>query len=191
MYLALLLCSAAAALASENQVSVHQQYRSSGSIRMHLEAGDYNITGIDADDVVVSYRANSLEAAQRVKVKFELRGSDLEFTVANTPNNNFHADIDVPKKSGIWIRLTAGDINIAGVEGDKDVSAHAGDIAIQIPHPDEYGKVEGSALAGDIEAHPFGLSKSGIFRSFDWHGKGQYHLRVHVTAGDITLRESN
>ena len=54
---------------------------------------------------------------------------------------------------------------------------------------DDYGHVDASVNAGDLDAEPFGVSKGGLFRSFDKHGSGKYRLHAHVGAGDLVLRD--
>ena len=81
-------------------------------------------------------------------------------------------------------------MKIEGIEGNKDVEAHAGDLEIQIAHPEEYGHRDASVLAGDIDASAFNISKEGLFRSFHQKGPGKYRLHAHLGAGDLTIRES-
>jgi DUF4097 and DUF4098 domain-containing protein YvlB len=174
------------AFAGQDQLAARQNFQPGGTVRMHLESGDYSISGTDSNEIVVTF--NSLRSAH---VKIEPRGSTAaDVYVEDTPNN-FHAEIELPKRSNIWLRLTAGDLNVADVEGDKDIEANAGDMNIEVPHPEQYRKVDASSLAGDINAPAFNGSKSGIFRSFDWKGPGQYHLHIHLMAGDINLRSSD
>jgi hypothetical protein len=41
--------------------------------------------------------------------------------------------------------------------------------------------------AGDLKAPPFQVNKGGLFRSFDWRGKGPYRLHAKLKAGDLRL----
>jgi hypothetical protein len=44
-------------------------------------------------------------------------------------------------------------------------------------------------LAGDLTASAFGVSKDGLFRSFEKDNpSGKYRLHAHVGAGDLTLK---
>ncbi len=70
-----------------------------------------------------------------------------------------------------------------------DVEIHAGDMILGVGKADDYGHVDASVNAGDLDAQPFGVSKGGLFRSFDKHGGGKYRLHAHVGAGDLVLRE--
>ena len=41
--------------------------------------------------------------------------------------------------------------------------------------------------AGWRKRTPFNVRKEGLFRSFEWTGKGRYELRAHLTAADLRL----
>lgn len=186
-----LLAAATIAAAKDNpsDITVQQKYRAGGSIHVQLESGGYSITGTDSENITITYGSDSVEQTRRVKVNIQTTGSAAEISIRDTPNNNFHAEIEIPRQSGLWLRLTAGDLSIRGVQGDQEVEAHAGNIDIQIPHPEQYGHVDGSALAGDLDASAFNISKSGLFRSFKYQGKGKYRLHTHLAAGNLTIRE--
>ena len=83
--------------------------------------------------------------------------------------------------------LSAGDLVLGALEGNKDVSAWAGKIQVAVPKPDDYYSVQASVTAGQIRAEPFHVEKGGVFRSIAWEGKGRYSLRVRLTAGDVIL----
>ena len=102
--------------------------------------------------------------------------------------NGLRFTIDVPARSDIEIDLTAGDLEVRGIEGSKRIESWAGDVSIDVGQPDQYKQVEASVRAGDISALPFNVSTGGLFRSFNWTGKGAYSLQVKLFAGDLTLR---
>jgi hypothetical protein len=94
----------------------------------------------------------------------------------------------VPTRSDVEIDMSAGDLDVRGIEGSKRVETWAGDVSIDIGQPEQYRLVEASVRAGDLSALPFKVSKGGLFRSFSWKGTGPYSLRVKLFAGDLTLR---
>lgn len=165
-----------------------QKFLSGGTIRLHLEAGGYNVRPSDGNDIVVTYSARSEARLKDVRVEIKVSGTHANVYVSNTPNNNFNATIDVPRRSSLWARLTAGEMNIGDIEGDKDLEIRAGQLNVSIPRPENYGTREASVTSGAIEASAFGVSKGGLFRSFHQEGPGKYHLRAHVMAGEIDFR---
>jgi hypothetical protein len=105
------------------------------------------------------------------------------------PNNGVRLRIEVPKHSNLTVRCTAGDLNVSGVVGDKDVEINAGNLTISVGDPADYRHADASIWAGDLRASVFGVSKDGLFRSFERNNdRGKYQLHAHLMAGDLTLR---
>lgn len=166
---------------------VRQAFSQGGKIYLRLSPGGYTISGTNDNNIVVTYDAANKDSLKRVRVKITPAGSHADVAFSNTPQNNFHATIEVPSRSDLEANLSAGEIVIDGVEGNKDVEVYAGRIEIKIPHPEEYGHREASVRAGSINASAFDVSKGGLFRSFEQNGRGKYRLRAHVTTGEIKL----
>ncbi len=171
--------------------SSQQKFISGGTIRLHLEAGGYTVTPSDSDRVVVTCRARSEEQLRRVRVEIKTSTGNADVYVSKTPHNNFQATIEVPRRSNLWARLSAGELDVEEVEGDKDLEVLAGRIQVDIPRSDQYGYRDASVTTGSIEASAFDVSKGGLFRSFEQRGLGKYRLHAHVIAGEIDLRTGN
>jgi hypothetical protein len=170
-----------------HEAVVQQKFGSGGTIRMHLRAGGYTVIPADSDSIVVTYRTNS-DQLSRVKVEIRPTASSADIYIHDTPHSNFTATIEVPRRSNLWARLTAGELSVEDVEGDKDLEIWAGQLDVKIPHPDQYGHRDASVIAGSVEASAFKISKGGLFRSFQEQGSGKYRLHAHVTTGEIDLR---
>lgn len=173
------------------ETSTQQKFISGGTIRLHLEAGGYTITASDSENIVVTCRAHTEEQLKRVKVEIKPSAASAEVYVSETPHNNFQATIEVPRHSNLWARLSAGELEVEGVEGDKNIELRAGRIRIDIPHPELYGHRDASVTTGSIESSAFDVSKGGLFRSFEQQGPGKYRLHAHVMTGEIDLRGSD
>jgi hypothetical protein len=171
--------------------SVQQKFVSGGQIRMHLEAGGYTVGAGDSENIRVTYEARSEEQLKQVKVEIKPYGGSADIYVTDTPNGNFHATIEVPRRSNLRVRLTAGELVVEDVEGDKDLEVRAGRLQADVPHPEQYGHRDASVLTGSINASGFDISKGGLFRSFEQGGPGKYRLHAHVMTGEIDLRGSN
>ena len=175
------------AQAYDPDATVQQKFVSGGTIRFHLEAGGYTISPSDSNDIVVTYRSHSESSLKQVRVAIKPAGSTADVVIADTPSGQFNVVIEIPRQSNLWARLTAGDLVVENVEGDKDLEVRAGHMQVDIPHPDEYGHCDASVTAGGLNASAFDVSKGGLFRSFDHHGPGKYRLHAHVTTGAIDL----
>jgi hypothetical protein len=157
-----------------------------GAIRMHLSAGSYTIRGSAENKIHVHWSTRNPADMRRVSVQVDVQGKEATIRT-HGPHNNFQVEIEVPSVSHLRVRLSAGEMRISGIEGNKDVELHAGDLAIDIGRAEDYGNVDASVQAGDIDAAPFHQSKGGLWRSFHWRGTGKYRLHAHVGAGDLTL----
>ena len=184
-YVAVLLAIAAMVQAQEAVTEGHkeQKFLRGNLIRLHLSAGGYTISGTDSDVITVTYGE-----PQTVRVDIKTADSAADVSVGNTPHSNFHARIEVPRRSDLWVRLSAGELKVEDVEGNKDVESRAGDVDIELSDPDDYGYRDTSVTAGSLDATAFNVSKGGLFRSYHQDGTGKYRLHAHVGAGDLTIR---
>lgn len=157
-----------------------------GQIRLDLSAGDYTIKAGRPDRVVVEWRTPSDDSQVRVSITADAAGKTATI-LTDGPHNNVKVAIEVPSVSDLTLSLSAGDIRVLGIAGNKDLGSWAGDIDIDVPHPEDYRHVDARVIAGDITARSFGTALSGLFRSFSWNGPGRYTLRVRLTAGDLRL----
>ena len=183
----ILFAVAPRAVQSVSPNSVERAFAKGGMIRMNLAAGDYRIAGRADDRIRVSWRTDNADDAARVKTEIDVSTTRATLRTSGV-KNGLHFTIDVPTRSDIDIDLTAGDLEVRGIEGSKHVESWAGDVMIDIGQPEQYRTVEASVRAGDLSAAPFKVSKGGLLRSFKWTGTGPYSLRVKLFAGDLTLR---
>jgi hypothetical protein len=167
---------------------VDKAFAKSGTIVMNLSAGDYRIEGRADDKIRVDWRVDRSSDAENVKAKVDVRGTRAVIETSSAKHGGVHYTIDIPSRSDIEIDLSAGDLEVRGIEGNKRIESWAGDLSIEIGRPDQYRQVDASVRAGDLSARPFNVSKGGLFRSFTWSGKGPYSLRVKLVAGDLTLK---
>ena len=160
-----------------------------GDLRMRLRSGDIEIRGSDSPMLRVSCHMQHPERAKEVAIEFEPSGKSGTLRIRGGPNNDIRFRIEVPKNTNLYIRSPAGDLSLSGVVGDKDVEIHAGDLTISVGNAADYKHADASVYAGDLSASAFGVSKDGLFRSFDKDNPGgKYRLHAHVGAGDLVLR---
>ena len=163
---------------------VEKDFVSGGKVEMTLESGDYNIRASSDNRIHVRWNEAS---AKGVRVKLTTNGKSADLRVENTPHDNFHATIEVPALTDVRVRFTAGNLEMNGIKGDKDIEANAGHLNISVGSSNDWSDVDASVTAGDLHAPAFKAATGGLFRSFKWKGPGKYRLHVHLTAGDINL----
>jgi hypothetical protein len=168
--------------------SLERPFVQNGKIRMDLSAGQYFINGSKDNRIRIGWTAHDEDTVRKAHARADVRGREATIT-ADGPTNNtgLRFTIDLPNQTDLYIRLTAGDITIEDVRGNKDVELHAGDLSIDVGRPEDYNHVDASLWAGDLHAAPFNVVKGGLFRSFDWNGKGPYRLHAKMKAGDLRL----
>lgn len=163
-------------------------YPSGSQMSLHLRSGDVRVVGKEHNQISVRVEARDTERAREVKVYFERFENSAELRVWGGPKNDLQIIVEVPKNTGLFVRMPAGQLEISDVTGDKDVQLHAGDLILHVGDPADYSHVDASVTTGGLEAPPFHEDHGGLFRSFQKSGNGRYRLHAHVGAGDLTLR---
>lgn len=163
-------------------------FNSGGKLKMYLRSGDFRIVG-GADDKI-TVRVSGRNAYNSGDMRVQLQGSKdyASLTVSDGPKNDLEVTIEIPKKTGLFVRMPAGNLELRHVTGDKDAELRAGELIIEVGDASDYSRVDASVYSGGLEASPFGEFHGGLFRSFHKEGNGRYHLHAHVGAGDLNLR---
>ena len=155
-------------------------------IRMDLSAGEYKIVNGVEGKIRVTWSGDHRYDADKVHVRFRTKSGRAELETDDT--KDVRVVIQVPARSDLYIRLSAGELSVSGIEGNKDIGLTAGELRVDVGDPASYGRVRSSVRIGEINAGPFNMNKEGFFRGFDIDGKGPYSLRATVGVGEVTLR---
>jgi hypothetical protein len=177
-------------------VSVSAQYGvnekifvSGGRIEMQLGGGSYTIRPASDTHIRVTIGSES----GRARVALTTNATRATVSVTETPSDNFHATIEVPKTSDLIVRLSGGNLVLSGITGNKDIDSVAGNTEISIGDPSEYGSMEATVKAGDLNVGAFTGAKVedsfGLLHRASWSGKGKYTLRANLGAGNLVLRK--
>lgn len=194
--LATLFALSAASGAAQTKIDVKDienhpftaDFNSGGKLRMYLRSGDFRIVGGADNKITVRVSGRNAYNASDMRVQFDGSNSDADLTISGGPKNDLEVTIEVPRKTGLFVRMSAGNLELHHVTGDKDAELHAGELVIDVGEASDYFRVDASVYSGGLEASPFGESHGGLFRSFHKEGNGKYHLHAHVGAGDLTLQ---
>jgi len=163
---------------------VEAKFPADGSVRMDLCPGGIEVVGTDEHVLRVSFHPEGDD----VKVRINGSGDRADLRLSGCPHSNFKARIEIPKSTGLYVRMMAGQLDVRDVTGDKDVALSFGQLSVDVGKPEQYGHVDASVNTGQVEAAAFHVSKGGLFRSFDQNGPGKYRLHAHVGAGQVDLR---
>ena len=157
-------------------------------LSLDLEAAGVTILPSEDGHVRTRFVGDKEPDLSRLRTRFKPTGNPAQLRISNTPHNDFQFEIQVPRSIGLILRMTAGEVKIQGIEGNKDLRLHAGEVTVQVGDPSAYGPVSASVWAGEIRPGPFGEGKEGLFRSFQHEGHGAYSLQVKVKAGEVTFK---
>jgi hypothetical protein len=163
-------------------------FNSGGRLKMYLRSGSFHIVGGSDNKIMVRITGRNAYRASDMRVQLEGSKDNASLTVSDGPKNDLEVTIEVPRKTGLYVRMPAGNLELHHVTGDKDAELHAGELIIDVGDVGDYSRVDASVYSGGLEASPFGESHGGLFRSFHKEGNGRYHLHAHVGAGDLTLQ---
>jgi hypothetical protein len=163
-------------------------FNSGGKLKMYLRSGDFHIVGGPDNKITVRVSGRNAYNAGDMRVRMEGSKDYASLTVSDGPKNDLEVTIEVPKKTGLFVRMPAGNLELRRVAGDKDAELGAGELIIEVGEASDYSRVDASVYSGGLEANPFGETHGGLFRSFHKEGNGRYHLHAHVGAGDLTLQ---
>jgi hypothetical protein len=163
-------------------------YPSGSQLSLHVRSGDVRVVGSAENKVTVKLDAKDPERAKEVTVRFERLDNSADLRIFGGPRNDLRITVEVPKSTGLFVRMPFGQLEISDVTGDKDVQLHAGELIVHVGNPADYLHVDASVTSGGLEAPPFHEDHGGLFRSFQKSGNGKYRLHAHVGAGDLTLR---
>jgi hypothetical protein len=168
--------------------SAHTSFAARGEVLMRLGAGDATvISDPNAKEITVTTETKGGEKQNEIKTDVRITGTYAEIHV-DGPNNGFRYKITLPTAARLKVRMSAGDLNISGVDGDVDVNLHAGDCNIQLgTGAENFGPVDLSVNAGDVNGEPFNANKSGLFRHFKNEKASKYRFHAHGGAGDLNV----
>jgi hypothetical protein len=156
-------------------------------LEIELGSGDYQIVASASDSIAIIYDDSNADAVSKVKVQIDSGHGQNHVKIAG-PKANFHVVIEVPRKTDLRIRMSAGGLSIGDVEGNKDIEILAGNLDLNSLRPQDYAQADFSVHIGDVYAPLFTSAKSGLWRSFKTSGPGKYRLHAHVGVGAMTLR---
>jgi hypothetical protein len=176
--------------AAAGDYSVERPFVEGGRVRLQLASGDYTIGAGASDRILVHWNAGDdarVADLKKLVVDVHVAGS-MATIVTDGPAKHMEFTIELPARSDLHLRMRAGDMQVVGIEGHKDIRMTAGDLEIGVRR-ESLAAAHASVTLGELDARALGISKSGIKRSLDWIGGGTYALDARLGAGDLTLAE--
>ena len=157
-------------------------------LQLYLRSGEILIVGADDNKITVDLAGKNADKIQDVKGRLSLINNVAAFHLTGGPKNELQIIIHIPKNSDLKARIFAGEVSVQDVIGNKDLELRAGEMNIAAGSREEYGHVDMSVNAGELDAEAFGDSQGGLFRSISRNGGGKYRLHAHVGTGQLSIR---
>lgn len=184
-----LLAALAMAEPGVSQRQMESSFQPGSNLALHLGGGDYHIRAGSGDKIVVTYSAKDEDQLKKVKLEIRARNDGSELWLSG-PHKDFQVVIEIPAHTNLWVRQSAGDLEVKGIEGNKDIENHVGDVRLDVSDPAAYGLVDASVHIGGLSAAPFGNPKGWLGGKLRAQGTGPYRLHAHVGVGDLNLYAS-
>jgi len=159
-----------------------------GQLRLHVRSGEIRIVGSDDGKIAVDLTGKNVDKIQNVTARLTCTQAVADLHISGGPKNELLITIHVPKSVDLYARIPAGEVTVEEIAGNKDVEMHAGELTIYVGKVGDYGHVDASVHAGEVDAKIFGDNKGGLFRTVSKDANGQYRLHAHVGSGQLTLR---
>jgi hypothetical protein len=158
-------------------------------LSLHIRSADIEISGSDRAALRVTCELKQADLRKDVAIRFRGAGNSGNLSIEGGPHDDIHLRIEVPRQTNLFVRSPAGNMEVSGIDGDKDIELYAGNLTIAVGSASAYAHADASVMAGDIVASAFTVTRSGLFRSFSHeNASGKYRLHAHLMAGDLTLR---
>ena len=165
-------------------VKAEKPFAAGGRIEMQLDGGSYEIRPASSDRISVSFGGNTGSARADVTTV----GEHANLAIKDTPHNNFKATVEVPATTDLVLHLTAGNLEIAAITGNKEIDSKAGNVTVAVSDSNDYSSVDASVAMGNLEAGPFGGTDSGVRNHVTWSGHGKYTLHASLGAGNLEFK---
>jgi len=163
---------------------------SSANLAIDSRPAGLEIVGTDQEAIHVTCTADDMQSAKDIHIRFSGTPDKAKLAVTGPfmKNGNLNIRIEVPRKTNLGVQMSAGQVKVEEVKGNKDIEIHAGQISISSDHKWDYKKIDASVAIGQVNAQVYSTDKGGFFRSFHKeNAEGEYQLRAHVTTGQIDL----
>jgi hypothetical protein len=162
-----------------------------GRVHLQLASGDYDVRAGASDRIVVRWDVDDdarIRDVRELFVDVRVTGS-MAVIVTEGKTRRVNFVIELPARSDLSLRMRAGDIRLQGIDGHKEIRMTAGDLKIGVRR-ESLASAHASVTFGDLDARALGISKSGIKRTIDWFGGGEYELDARLGAGDLSVVEN-
>jgi hypothetical protein len=164
--------------------------RSKAVLAIYSLPAGLEIVGTDQEAIHLTCTASNVENARDIRIRFSGNQDDGKLTITggSLKHGNLQVRIEVPRKTSLRVQMSAGQVKVEDIAGNKDIDLYAGQITISSARPWDYRSVHMSVDIGELSAPVYGENKGGFFRTLTkQNADGEYWLHAHVLTGQIEL----
>jgi hypothetical protein len=164
--------------------------RSRAVLTIDSRPAGLEIVGTEQQAIHLSCSADDAEDARNIRIRFSGNQDDGKLTISggSLKNGDLRIRIEVPRKTSLRVQMSAGEVKVEEIAGDKDIDLYAGRVAISSDRVWDYRSIDVSVDIGQVNAMVYGADEGGFFPSFRKKtADGEYLLRAHVMTGQIDL----
>ena len=164
--------------------------RAEGHLIIDSRPAGLAIVGTDQETLHVTCMTDDRDNTEDLHFRYSgsADGGTLSITGGTMHHGGYQIRIEVPRRTGLRVRMGAGEVDVQEIAGDKDIELYAGQITIT-GHAWDYRSVSASVDIGEVDAPVYGADKGGFFRSLSKQfANGEYRLHAHVMTGEVDLR---
>ncbi|HTC47594.1 MAG TPA: hypothetical protein VK722_09755 [Candidatus Aquilonibacter sp.] len=169
----------------ENEGHFEQNLGDSKALTMELGTGTYEIQPGTSDKVTVVYRTGNTRGIGDIKVSLTTAAQKGLLKIGGA--KNIDATIEIPKAMGLSVKLATGNMDVKGIEGDKEFDLGTGTVKVDMISPDQYADIDASVKVGEVDGGSLGHFYSVGGSSLRKRGPGKYNLYAHVKVGNVIL----
>src|SRR5271156_1257410 len=103
-------------------------FNSGGKLKMYLQSGSFHIVGSAENKITVRVSGRNAYNAGDMRVQMEGSKDYARLTVSDGPKNALEVTIEVPKRTGLVVRMCAGTLELPHITGEKDAELHSGEL---------------------------------------------------------------
>jgi type 1 fimbria pilin len=188
---ALLACNLAGFAEAETACgqTLEAPLRSKAILTIDSRPAGLEIVGTDQAAIHVSCTSRDVEEAEQIRLRFSGNQDIGTLTITGgSHEGNLQVRIEVPRKTSLRVKMSAGQVKVEEIAGDKEIDLYAGQVSISSARLWDYRSVHVSVDIGDVNAQVYGAEKGGFFRTFSKQSAdGEYSLHAHVMTGQIEL----
>jgi hypothetical protein len=101
------------------------------------------IVGTDQEAIHVSCTADDMDSARHIRLRFSGTPSHAKLTITGPylKHGNLQIRVEVPRKTNLGVQMSAGEVKVNEIVGDKDIELYAGQITISSAHKWDYRNI--------------------------------------------------